>query len=268
MDLHRLPLGDQRYTTAGPQRGAVWVCRAPVGGGGAFTQGPWINAGAGSWDATEKVQVDGDVRWDSLFTHTRRGSSLVLSGNGLPPRSGTFPIAPTDDAYSYDRNPNSIRPYTLQVDLPYNPSKAASRSCVSGAVGVAVDGVPFFNGFDAGGRDAVATEVQDRCNGHPQMTGQYHYHGLSSCLDWGSRKTKSELVGWAFDGFGIFVERDSKGRMLSSADLDSCHGRTSKVRWHGRERRIYHYVATLDFPYTVACYRGAPVRTATGIGIG
>ncbi|MFD7613153.1 hypothetical protein [Streptomyces sp. NPDC059828] len=29
--------------------------------------------------------------------------------------------------------------------------------------------------------------------------------------------------------------------------------------WNGRERTIYHYSATLEFPYTVGCYRGTPV---------
>ena len=35
---------------------------------------------------------------------------------------------------------------------------------------------------NAGNRDAVAWEVQDACNGHPQSSGVYHYHSLPSCL--------------------------------------------------------------------------------------
>ena len=27
--------------------------------------------------------------------------------------------------------------------------------------------------------------------------------------------------------------------------------------WNGRLRRIYHYVATLEYPYTVGCFHGA-----------
>jgi hypothetical protein len=33
--------------------------------------------------------------------------------------------------------------------------------------------------------------------------------------------------------------------------------------WNGRMQRIYHYVATLEYPYTVSCYRGTP--TANGM---
>ena len=43
-------------------------------------------------------------------------------------------------------------------------------------------GVALFNAFDAGGRDAGAWEVQDGCNGHPQITSEYHYHTLSTCI--------------------------------------------------------------------------------------
>jgi hypothetical protein len=31
---------------------------------------------------------------------------------------------------------------------------------------------------------------------------------------------------------------------------------------------MYHYVITLDFPHTVACYRGTPITEAEGIHIG
>ncbi len=46
-----------------------------------------------------------------------------------------------------------------------------------GMIGVALNGVAIFNALDDAGRDAVAHEVQDLCNGHPQMRGEHHYHG-------------------------------------------------------------------------------------------
>jgi hypothetical protein len=73
-------------------------------------------------------------------------------------------------------------------------------------------------------------------------------------------KGSSTLVGYARDGFGIYVERDAHGALLTNAALDVCHGRTSVVLWNGRRQRMYHYDATLEYPYTVACYHGTPVR--------
>ena len=65
---------------------------------------------------------------------------------------GVFPVASSDPAYAYDRNPNSIKGYTLSVELP-EPKLAASPSCVGGTIGVSVLGVPIYSAFDASSRD-------------------------------------------------------------------------------------------------------------------
>ncbi len=269
LNIHKLPLGDDMYVTDGPKRGYVYTCNTEFNGGGAFEQGPWIDAEAGTWDLSEKIHVEGRVDWDSEFTQRVAGSERELSGNGLPPQStGRFPVEADDPAYEYDRNPNSISGYELDASLPADPKQNDEPACVGGTVGVIKNGIPLFSSFDAGGRDAVATEIQDHCDAHPEVTGQYHYHGLSTCLYKDSDESESVLLGWALDGFGIYVERDSEGTMLSSADLDVCHGRTSKVEWNGKTRKMYHYVFTLDFPYTVACYRGTAITEAEGLALG
>jgi hypothetical protein len=176
----------------------------------------------------------------------------VLSGNGLPASpTGVFPIGSSDPASAYDRNPNSIKPYTLRVSLPADPRAAAVPTCVGGTIGVSTLGVPFYSAFDALGRDAEAHEVQDACGGHPQISGQYHFHGLPACWRSSPLSRKTHLIGWALDGFGIYVEYDPSGKLLDDSALDACHGRTSLVTWDGKEVRLYHYVATLDFPYLV-----------------
>jgi len=269
INVHKLPLGDGMYEESGPRSGYVYSCIADFSGSGAFEQGPWIDVEVGTWDLTEKIFVQGRIDWESEFSEDVSGSERNLEGNGLPPQpSGEFPVSSSDPAYSYDRNPNSISSYELKAALPADPERASEPSCVGGTIGVMKNGIPLFSAFDAGGRDAIATEIQDRCDAHPEKTGQYHYHGLSSCLYKSSNDARSELLGWALDGFGIYAERDSEGAMLSSADLDACHGRTSVVEWNGKKQRMYHYVATLDFPYMVSCYRGTPITEADGLALG
>jgi hypothetical protein len=269
INIHKLPLGDDMYATEGPKSGYVYSCITDFNGGGAFEEGPWIDEEAGTWNLSKKIYVEGRVHWDSEFAEHVSGSERDLEGNGLPPQTtGTFPVEESDPAYEYDRNPNEISSYDLNASLPANPKRAEEPSCVGGTAGVMKNGIPLYSPFDAGGRDAVATEIQDHCDAHPEVTGQYHYHGLSTCLYKDSDESRSVLLGWALDGFGIYVERDSEGTMLSSADLDVCHGRTSTVEWNGEMRRMYHYVLTLDFPYTVACYRGTPITEAEGLNIG
>ena len=43
-----------------------------------------------------------------------------------------------------------------------------------GMVGIALNGVVVYNVLDDAGRDVAAYEVQDRCDGHPQGSGEYH----------------------------------------------------------------------------------------------
>ncbi len=100
------------------------------------------------------------------------------------------------------------------------------------------------------------------------MSGQYHFHGLSPCWRDSALSRRTHLIGWALDGFGIYVEYDPGGRLVSSAELDACHGRTSTVDWDGKEVRMYHYDATLDFPYLIGCFRGTPITSATGLDLG
>lgn len=272
-DPASLPIGDGKVTTAGPRRGYVYSCGSgfaggPAGGpggpGGAQVEGPWIRDD-GTYDLTAKATVDGSVRWRNAKLRKRTGPGRrTISGNGVPKGSvtGSFPIEASDDAYAYDRNPNSIRIQAVRYSLPRNPKRAARPSCLSmGAIGVATNGVAIFNALDALDRDAVAHEVQDRCGGHPQMSGLYHYHSIPACL---TRKQStgrhSGLVGFALDGFPIYGPRGAGGKLLDNDDLDACHGHVGRVELDGRWRRAYHYHATLEYPYTLGCFRGTPRR--------
>ena len=203
--------------------------------------------------------VSGQVHWDGRYVMRLEGERRIFTTNDLPSHpTGVFPIQPTDEAYQYDRNPNSIRTQDFKVDLPADPQLAAEPTCAPGAVGILVSGAVLFNALDAPGRDAVAHETQDACQGHPQEAGAYHYHWISTCID--DKRLPdghSALVGYALDGFGIFGRYGEGGKLLSSADLDACHGHTHAIRWNGKMVVMYHYHATWDFPYTIGCMRGA-----------
>lgn len=255
-----LALGDGRRATA-PEVGSVFPCQTTFGpAGGAFRDGPWIR-GDGTWDPTAKVHVQGSVAWPQAKYDVRvEGANRIITTNGVPGQvtTGVFPVAGDDPAYQYDRNPNVIRPRPLTLTVPSQPVMAASASCVNmGAIGVLDDGVALFNALDAQGRDAAAHEVLDGCDGHPERSGQYHHHTVPSCLLARTAAT-STLVGYALDGFGIYVERHPDGSLLTNGELDACHGRTSPVAWDGATLALYHYVATAEYPYTVGCYRGTP----------
>src|SRR6185312_5231941 len=107
----------------------------------------------------------GNVMWQASFSNTISGSTRTITTNDLPNHpTGIFPIASSDPAYQYDRNPNSIKSQTYTFALASSPSYSSMPNCIGGVVGVMLTGVELFSAFDAGGRDASAWEIQDSCN--------------------------------------------------------------------------------------------------------
>jgi hypothetical protein len=269
-DPSNLPLGDGHVSTTGASRGSIYICQASPGGpggGGAFQDGPWIHGS--TWSLTAKISVQGSVSWpNAMVSISVHGSKRTIVSNALPKggTTGTFPIASSDPAYAYDRNPNSISPQSISWTLPVSPKAAAKPSCLSGGpIGIAVNGVPIFDGLDAQDRDAVAHEVQDSCGGHPQQSGMYHYHAISSCLLQGaSTHAASPLVGYAIDGYPIYGPRGPGGKLYTDADLDVCHGHTVTTTVNGKLVKSYRYQATLEYPYTLGCFHGTPSVTVGG----
>lgn len=260
-----IPLGDTKVSTT-PKVGYVDSCTTTFKSAATQQSDPWINTAAGTWDAATKPAVNGSVMWsNAAYSNVVSGNNRIITTNDLPVNepTGVFPITPTDPAYQYDRNPNHIAAQNLSYTLPLNPTPAATAGCTRlGPIGVLTDGVVLFNALDAAGRDAVAHEIQDSCGGHPDGSNMYHYHDVSPCLM--SKATgSSTLVGYALDGYGIYVERNAQGNLPTNADLDACHGRTSPVMWNGKLTDMYHYDATLEYPYTVGCFHGTPVTNST-----
>lgn len=257
VDLTKLPLGDSHVNRTKAAVGDLWLCSTfPTNGGGAQVDGDWIHGD--TFDLTSKLVVRGDVAWkDATYSMSIDGDERVLTGNLLPTdhHTGEFPVAADDPAAAVDRNPNTIVAHQYEIRIPANPTVDASGpTCVGGEVGFLVSGVVVNSPVDALGRDAVAHEVQDKCQGHPNNAG-YHYHSVSSCVpDEGTGH--SALLGYALDGFGIYGLRGEDGKDLTDADLDECHGHTHEITWDGKKVTMYHYHATHEFPYDVGCFRG------------
>lgn len=227
------------------------MCHVATGGQGAQVNGPWMHGS--SWMPSEKVHVQGTVSWPSATydTHVSAGTRTIAS-NDLPTdhTTGTFPIAASDPAAQYDRNGSTIQAEQYSFSLPATPSAASSPGCIYGEVGIMDDGVLLFDGFDALYRDALAHELQDSYDGHPNDMG-YHDHGFISEI---KNVAVSQVVGFAFDGYPITGPLLQSGKYLTTGDLDECHGMTSSVLLDGKLTSTYHYVLTQDFPYSVSCF--------------
>ncbi len=245
-----------RRSLASPARNTVYSCNRQEMG--AALDRPWVNAN-GVIDLTNKPTIEGAVSWKSRFDLARDNQSVTITGNGLPNHpTGIFPVERDSPAFRYDRNPNSIRTHALRHALPVSPEIAPEPGCLPmGVIGIALTGGVFFNALDAPGRDAVANEIFDRCEGHPERNGRYHYHHGSPCFAAGNPESHSPLVGYALDGFGIHGPRGEGGEYVSNAQLDECHGHTGPVSRDREGTKIrYHYHVNHEFPYTLGCFKG------------
>ncbi|MGB8816460.1 MAG: YHYH protein [Rhizobiaceae bacterium] len=259
-DLTKLPLGDNLKSDA-PKVGWLWPCRVEPEAGGAQVLGPWIKPDA-TFDKTAKPIVPGNARWKRQMTMALIGGEREFIFNALPDHgTGDFPIKPGTAAYAYDTNPNSIREKNLIIRLPARPELLPQPMCAPGAIGILLSGAVLFSGLDAPGRDAVAHEIQDGCDGHPQPSGIYHYHNLSACAEGAAKKEEhSPLAGYAIDGFGIYGRHGEGGKKLTNSNLDVCHGHSHEIVWDGTATSMYHYHATDEFPYVAGCLRGKFTR--------
>jgi hypothetical protein len=222
---------------------------------------------------------DGD-RFVDLFSYHRQDSNrdgidnvrLSHDGRFLLVRSQGYPNHPTA-IFPNSGNPNTIRVQDFHFRFPLEPKRAETITRVPmGPIGMALNGVVFYNPFEAGGMNAVEgySEVWlDSCCGHPDQRGVYHYHKYPSCVktpfpDEG--KEHSPIIGFAFDGYPVHGPYEEKGVMAKDLKgeraLDVCNG-------HSDPERGYHYHVTPGkFPYIIGGYAGVPEPNSRGLARG
>ncbi|MBI4313058.1 MAG: YHYH protein [Chloroflexi bacterium] len=192
-------------------------------------------------------------KFSPLLSVTIDGDYLIIRTTGVPDHPSPY-FPRSDSRYEpyngrnvyFRQNPNRIAAQSLVLRLPLHPQKSDHLvSTPLGPIGVAINGVPFFNQY-AGPNRPLTQEVDsfDQHNGHPQMTGMYHYHVEPTSLT--SRYGRDSLVGFLLDGFPVYGSEEG-GQTLRSADLDEFHGHWHKTTEY--PEGIYHYHITADAPY-------------------
>ncbi len=216
----------------------------------------WLRAGdkdlGGTIVTADKLVPDNvTVRFDA--------TSMIIHSHGLPNHpTGKFPQEESG-------NPNFIQEKDETFYIPLNPRQNPGHEATArdnsnhalpmGPIGVAVNGVVFFNPFDANSQDA--TDLMDRCCGHPSPDNLYHYHKYPICLNspWSDNgEQHSPLIGWAFDGFPIYGPYASAGVMAK--DVTGAYA-LNEFNIHFDADRGWHYQVTPGkFPYIIGGYWG------------
>ncbi|GIZ08847.1 YHYH protein [Flavobacterium sp. UMI-01] len=146
---------------------------------------------------------------------------------------------------TFHKNPNTIsltNAYTFKI--PLHPAVAATHNATPmGPIGVAINGVPLFNQYAAGG-SPLTNEVAsfDQYWGHPTGTSMYHYHVEPLYLT--QTKGKEALMGFLLDGFPVYGPEENGAAVMG---LDAYHGHTGVTADY--PNGIYHYHITNTDPY-------------------
>jgi len=179
------------------------------------------------------------------------GDFVVIKSNGLPDHKSPYYTGANYEAYNgtnaaFQKNPNSISSQNFTFRIPLNPVAASSHSATPlGAIGVSINGIPFYNQY-AGPSQPLTNEINsfDQYNGHPQNTGQYHYHIEPLYLT--ANEGADALLGFLLDGFPVYGPMEN-GSLVSNSSLDAYHGHTHATADY--PDGIYHYHTTSSAPY-------------------
>jgi hypothetical protein len=213
-------------------------------------------------DETEVVSAGNDVpavyaKIYGASSVTSDGTYLTIKTTGLPDHKSVY-YTSTNALYEnftgatfagnkFSKNPNSISSQLYTFKIPLNPKVATSHSATPlGPIGVSLNGVPFFNQY-AGPSQPLTNEIVsfDQYWGHPQQSGQYHYHVEPLYLTT-VKASKSALLGFLLDGFPVYGPQENGAAVLTSS-LDAYHGHTHATTDY--PSGIYHYHITDTDPY-------------------
>lgn len=171
---------------------------------------------------------------------------FYVESNGMPNHNMMVGIT------SWQQQVPLPQPYngTNAWRIPLRPVLAAvpistKKALYTGAIALAINGVPIFNALNNRGDDAYLFGELDQWGGHCGRADDYHYHIAPWHIETIVGKTKPIAV--ALDGYPIYgsLEPDSTAVM----PLDSLNGHFDKTN-------RYHYHGTKTYPYINGGMRG------------
>ena len=219
----------------------------------------WLRAGYKDF-AGNLVEKDQPKPYSMVINVNRE--HLVIRSRNLPNHpTGTFPDRwrrlDGNPAYIQERADTWHLPLVPRVDpnhiamTPHNENKALP----GGAVGVATNGVVFFNPFDHIFETDAVWRL-DRCCGHPSPQSQYHYHKYPVCLKtpWSDEgESHSSVIGFAFDGYPVYGPYEAAG-LLAREDR---RNPLNEFNLHEDPQRGPHYHVTPGkFPHIIGGFWG------------
>ncbi|CAI8375882.1 MAG: Uncharacterised protein [Flavobacterium sp. SCGC AAA160-P02] len=182
-------------------------------------------------------------------SYSINGNTLTITTTDLP--NHTSPYWPTTnplhEAYNgtnenFHLNPNRINTQNITFTISLHPTEAIDKESTRlGPIGIARNGIVFYNQYAGPNNQPLTNEINsfDQWLGHPQNTGQYHYHIEPTYLT--DQFGDDAFLGLLADGFPVYGPIEN-GSTITNADLDEYHGHTHENA--DFPDGIYHYHVT------------------------
>jgi hypothetical protein len=243
------------------------------------------------------------VHWTSNVTVSYANGSWTFTSDGLPASNFVatdyaVPSNPLDVSAagaSIHSSASVLTDQNYDYTLPITPKYSQTTTVTNqGPIGVLLDGAALYNPYEANHStvatadnfvttvNGVSASFLDDCDGHPGPGGQYHYHGLPTCLvayatgsaakvasvtstsgattlavkEDNAAAKRPVVLGFAFDGYGIYDNVAMNGSTVPVSALDACNGIFSPVP--GYPHGVYHYVLenVKGARSSIGCYHG------------
>ena len=185
------------------------------------------------------------------------GNTVIFTTQDLPNHKSPYYLGTQWESSLYETyngtnnafalNPNKISTQNITFTIPLYPSEAAVKeSTALGAMGIARNGVVFYNQYAGPNNQPLTSEINsfDQFLGHPQQQGAYHYHQEPIFLT--QQFGESAFMGLLADGFPVYGPIEN-GMAVTNGDLDAYHGHFGPTADY--PEGIYHYHITSEDPY-------------------
>jgi hypothetical protein len=243
------------------------------------------------------------VHWTSNVAVSYANGSWTFRSEGLPASNfvatnyavPSKPLAVSASGASIHSSASVLTDQNYDYTLPITPEYSKTTTVTNqGPIGVLLDGAALYNPYEANHStvatvdnfvataNGVSASFLDDCDGHPGPGGEYHYHGLPTCLvayatgstervasvtstsgattahvnEDNAAAKKPVILGFAFDGYGIYDNVAMNGSTIPVSALDACNGIFSPVP--GYPHGVYHYVLenVKGARSSIGCYHG------------
>jgi len=226
---------------------------------------------------------------NATYSETLLSSNTLrnISASGCPNHYN--PCLKPSDVCSSDTTEATFQNHKYQIKAyPCFANATYNTTCIEGAIGILRNGVVIYSqsGNAQSCSDAVDSEGDtfDRCGGHADNSGIYHYHIPPTCLlkqlNIVETQSHGDIIGWALDGFPIYGPYGQSSNMMFKCSdttranqndcVDSCGGHSQHVVGNGY---LYHYhmignvsdgvtdpvdplPSSYFNPYSIGCFKG------------